>query len=262
MSTAPSCTTCRRASPSGCSEMINLWYAEAGRATALPARRPGPVEIIDTPRPQLAAATEPLRLLPRTSPRCPSPQAVNIRNRSYGIGALVDIPAPGAEGVLFAHGSRFGGHALYIKDNRLHYVYNWVGSFEQKIVATEDVPVGENLILAANFEKDGEDPPGVATGILSLYHGDTKVGEGRIKTQPGQVRARRRGAVRRTRQRRGGHRRLPGTNSAHVHRRHDQPRRRRRQRRAVPRPRARGRGDARARVGTGAYLAAPDGAVR
>ena len=119
----------------------------------------------------------------------PESQSVNIRNRTYGIGALLDIPAPGAEGVLFAHGSRFGGHALYIKDNRLHYVYNWVGSFEQTVVATEDVPVGENLILAANFEKDGEDPPGVATGILSLYHGDKKVGEGRIKTQPGSSRS-------------------------------------------------------------------------
>jgi hypothetical protein len=47
------------------------------------------------------------------------------------------------------------------------------------------VPVGENLILAANFEKDGEHPPGVATGILTLYHGEKQVGEGRIKTQPG-----------------------------------------------------------------------------
>ncbi len=56
---------------------------------------------------------------------------------------------------------------------------------EQKIDATEDLPVGENLILSASFEKDGEDPPHVATGILSLYHGDRKVGEGRIKTQPG-----------------------------------------------------------------------------
>ena len=25
----------------------------------------------------------------------------------------------------------------------------------------------------------------MSTGLLSLYHGDTKVGEGRIKTQPG-----------------------------------------------------------------------------
>ena len=55
----------------------------------------------------------------------------------------------------------------------------------QKIDGTEDLPVGENLILSASFDKDGEDPPGVATGILSLYHGDTKVAEGRIKTQPG-----------------------------------------------------------------------------
>ena len=39
--------------------------------------------------------------------------------------------------------------------------------------------------MSASFDKDGEDPPGVSTGILSLYYGDKKVGEGRIKTQPG-----------------------------------------------------------------------------
>ena len=87
--------------------------------------------------------------------------------------------------MLFAHGSPFGGHALYVSDNRLHYIYDFVGMFTQEIVATEDVPTGENLILSAAFDKDGEDPPGVATGILSLYHADRKVGEGRIKTQPG-----------------------------------------------------------------------------
>ena len=53
------------------------------------------------------------------------------------------------------------------------------------IVASEDLPKGENLILSAAFERDGEDPPGVSTGILSLYHGEAKVGEERIKTQPG-----------------------------------------------------------------------------
>ena len=47
------------------------------------------------------------------------------------------------------------------------------------------MPTGDNLILSASFDKDGEEAPGVATGILSLYYGDTKVGEGRIKTQPG-----------------------------------------------------------------------------
>ncbi len=86
--------------------------------------------------------------------------------------------------MLFAQGSDFGGHALYVKDNRLHYVYNFVGMLEQKVVATEDLPTGESLILSASFVKDGEDPPGVSTGIVSLFHGDERVGETRIKTQP------------------------------------------------------------------------------
>jgi arylsulfatase len=115
----------------------------------------------------------------------PEAQAVNVRNRSFTIGALVDVPAPGAQGVLFAHGARFDGHALYVKDNRLRYVNSFVGVIEQQVVATADVPVGEDLILSASFEKDGEEQPGVATGVLSLYYGDRKVGEGRIKTQPG-----------------------------------------------------------------------------
>ncbi len=92
---------------------------------------------------------------------------------------------PGAQGVLFAHGSPFGGHALYVKDNRLHYVYNFVGMSEAHVVATADLPTGTNLILSASFDKQGEDPPGVVVGVLSLWHGDTKVGEGKIKTQPG-----------------------------------------------------------------------------
>ncbi len=68
---------------------------------------------------------------------------MSVRNRSYTIGALVDIPEAGAEGVLFAHGSPFGGHALYVKDNRLHYVYNFVGMGEESVVATEPLPTGE-----------------------------------------------------------------------------------------------------------------------
>ena len=104
--------------------------------------------------------------------------------RNYIIGAWLDIPAPGAAGVLFAQGSHFGRHALYVKDGRLHCVYNFVGMLEQRVTAAADIPIGENLILSASFEKDGEDPPGVSTGILSLFHGDDKVVERRIKTQP------------------------------------------------------------------------------
>jgi hypothetical protein len=163
---------------------VNLWFAEAGANGAFPLDDRSPLEILLTPRPQLASPRDRYVYYPGAAD-VPEVQAVNIRNRSYTIGALADIPAAGAEGVLFAHGARFGGHALYVKDSRLHYAYNFVGMLEQRIDATEDLPTGENLILSASFDKEGEDPPGVATGILSLYYGDRKVGEGRIKTQPG-----------------------------------------------------------------------------
>jgi arylsulfatase A-like enzyme len=165
-------------------ELQNLWYAEAGRNDVFPLDDRSALEILLTPRPLLSPPRERYVYFSDTAD-VPETQSVNIRNRSYAIGALVDIPAPGAEGVLFAHGARFGGHALYVKENRLHYVYNFVGVMEQHIDGSKDIPTGENLILSAAFEKDGEDPPNVATGILSLYHGDEKVGEGRIKTQPG-----------------------------------------------------------------------------
>jgi hypothetical protein len=170
--------------PERLQELISLWYAEAGANGAFPLDDRSALEILITPRPQLTAPRNRYLYVPDTA-EIPEAQAVNARNRSYVIAAQVDLPAPGAQGVLLAHGSRFGGHALYVKDNRLHYVYNFVGIVEQKIDATEDLPTGEDLILSASFDKDGEDPPGVATGILSLYHGDHKVGEGRIKTQPG-----------------------------------------------------------------------------
>ncbi len=165
-------------------ELVNLWYAEAGANGAFPLDDRSALEIMITPRPVLSPPRDRYVYFPDTAD-VPESQAVNVRNRSYTIGALVDIPAPGTQGVLFAHGSPFGGHALYVKDDRLHYVYNFVGMAEQEIVATVDVPTGTNLILSASFDKEGEDPPGVAVGVLSLWHDDAKVGEGRIKTQPG-----------------------------------------------------------------------------
>lgn len=163
---------------------MQLWYAEAGANQAFPLDDRGPVEIVLTPRPLMSAPRSRYVYYPDTA-EVPESQAANIRGRSYAIGALVDIPGPGAEGVIFAHGARFGGHALYVKDNRLHYVYDYVGQLTQTIVATEDLPTGKNLILSAAFEKDGEDALHSPLGVLSIYHGDTKVGEGKIKTQPG-----------------------------------------------------------------------------
>jgi len=165
-------------------ELVALWFAEAGANGAFPLDDRSALEIFVTPRPVLSPTRDRYAYYPGSA-AVPESQAVNVRNRSYTIGALVDIPGRAATGVLFAHGSRFGGHALYVKDNRLHYVYNFVGMTEQRIDATEDLPTGENLLLSASFDKEGEDSSHVSTGTLSLFYGDQLVGQGRIKTQPG-----------------------------------------------------------------------------
>jgi hypothetical protein len=101
---------------------------------------------------------------------------------SYDIAVDVTIDTPEAAGVLFAHGCRFGGHALCIKGGKLKYDYNYVGEMDQYVESTKPVPTGE-CVLSASFEKEGDAMP--TTGTLSLFINDEKVGEAKIKTQPG-----------------------------------------------------------------------------
>ena len=51
------------------------------------------------------------------------PTSTASRTRSL---AEVEL-TPRPQGVIFAHGSRFGGHALFVKDGQLTYVYNFLG---------------------------------------------------------------------------------------------------------------------------------------
>ena len=169
--------------PEKVEELKSLWYYEAGRFNGLPIEDRGVVEILLTPRPQPAEDRDRYRYF---EDNLPVPESVSpkIVNRSYKIGAAVDIPDNGAEGVLFHQGSRFGGHALYVKDGKLHYAYNFVGLQQFKISSNADVPKGQKIILAAVFDKEKEDPKGVANGTLSLFINEKKVGEGKIRTQP------------------------------------------------------------------------------
>ena len=61
----------------------------------------------------------------------------------------------------------------------------WLREPRQRLADAARVARLKGDCAPATYNRDGEDPPGVSTGILSLYHGETKVGEERIKTQPG-----------------------------------------------------------------------------
>jgi arylsulfatase A-like enzyme len=162
-------------------ELVDLWFHEAGRYHGLPLDDRTALEILLEERPQLTAPRE-RYVYPAGISEVPEASAVNVRNRSYTISAEVEIADEGAGGVVFAHGSRFGGHALYLKDGVLKYVYNFCGITEQTVVASRPVALGP-VVLTAAFAREGEGMP--TTGTLSLFIGDERVGEATIRTQPG-----------------------------------------------------------------------------
>jgi arylsulfatase len=167
--------------PAKLAELIALWWSEAGKYNALPLESRGALAILTAERPQLSKPRSEYVYYPGCE-EVPESVAVNVRNRSYAIAAEVTIDTTDAAGVLFAHGARFGGHALYIKDGKLKYAYNYVGEFEQIVDSSKPVPTGR-CVLSASFEKAGTGMP--TEGLLSLYIDEEKVGEAKIRTQPG-----------------------------------------------------------------------------
>jgi arylsulfatase A-like enzyme len=168
--------------PEKVKELVDHWFHLADLYHGLPLLDLTPVEVLADPtRPQVSPPRDRYVYYPDAG-EVPETAAVNVRNRSFTIAATVDVQTPEAAGVLFSHGARFGGHALYVKDRTLRYVYNFVGDKEQMVTSTEEIPTGAR-VLSAVFERDGTTMP--TTGTLSLFVDDKKVGEGQIMTQPG-----------------------------------------------------------------------------
>ena len=139
-------------------EMIALWYVEAGKYDVLPIDARGTARLVDE-RPQLAPPRNLYVYYPHTSV-VSNKIAPRTLNRPHSITATVDI-ANGAEGVLVAQGSSSGGYALYLKDHKLHYAYNFLG-VQQFHVAT-DATVGDGRHeLRVEFEPTGK--PDLAHG--------------------------------------------------------------------------------------------------
>ena len=167
--------------PEKLQELITLWWHEAGRNGALPLETRTVVDILQTPRPQLSKPRSRYTYYPGGS-EIPESVAPNIRNRSFTIAVDVTVDTEEAGGILLAQGGRFGGHALYVKDGRLKYVYNFVGLHEQIVESEEPIPLGRH-VLSASFEREGDSMP--TQGTLTLHIGETPAGSGRIMTQPG-----------------------------------------------------------------------------
>ncbi len=163
--------------------LVKAWFEEAEKNNVLPLDDRTALEVLGTERPAEEEPRERYIYYPGTAP-VPEGVAVNVRGRSYKILADVEIKDPDCSGVIFAHGSRFGGHSLFIKDKKLYYVYNFLGiKPEQKFVSGELKP--GKYVLGMEFirEKAGEHHESI--GTTKLYVNDKAAAEGPMKTQPG-----------------------------------------------------------------------------
>ena len=135
--TSGSCTTSR---PTGRSRrtwpadepdrlemMKGLWFYYAGIYNGLPLDDRSALEQVLAERPRGAPVRDQYVFYPGTAD-VPESAGPAIPGRSYTLSAGVTIDSVDAEGVIWAAGGVAGGHSLYVKDRRLRYTFNWVGS--------------------------------------------------------------------------------------------------------------------------------------
>lgn len=136
------------AEPDRLRDMVELWFAQAGRHGALPLHSSRPV---DVPRPSHIEARS--RYVYRPAAPIATTAAVDIRHRPSITVASVEM-TDGDDGVLLAHGGRFGGYALYVQDGRLHYVHNFLGERRSR-VSSPPLPTGAHR-LGYSFTPTGQ----------------------------------------------------------------------------------------------------------
>jgi arylsulfatase len=118
--------------------------------------------------------------------RLPLRMAPDVSGRSHTFTADVEIPANGAEGVIFAEGGRRGGFSLYVKDGKAVYELNTSGKTHDRIVSSEPLPTGKVQItvdFVAEATEGSKSPvPGwsSAPGIGRLLVNGTPAGEARF----------------------------------------------------------------------------------
>jgi hypothetical protein len=159
-----------------------LWLEEATKNQALPLDDRTTIQILNIERPTEESPKDSYTYYQHTS-AVPEAVAVNVRGKSFKIVANVDITDANASGVIFAHGSRFGGHSLFIKDHKLYYVYNFLGIKEQQLVSAVLKPGKYTLGMEFTNEKAGEHNESI--GTAKLFINDKEVATGPMTAQVG-----------------------------------------------------------------------------
>jgi arylsulfatase len=162
--------------PARLRQLQDLFWVEAAKYNVLPLDN-SKVERLDTAnRPSLTRGRSLFTYYPGQV-RIPEGAAPDIKNKSFQIGAIVEIPKAGADGMLITQGGRFAGWGLYVLDGKPVFCYNLAGVERYFVAGKDKLKPGKHTILL-DFKYDG---PGIGKGgTATLTVDGAKAGEGTI----------------------------------------------------------------------------------
>jgi len=159
-------------------ELQRLWLIEATRYNVLPLddQLAGRLDQDLAGRPRLVKGKS--QLLFGGMGRLSENSVLNIKNKSYSVTAMIDVPESGAEGVIIAQGGNIGGWSLYAKNGKLKYCYNLLGIKHDFTESESSLPPGRHQVRM-EFAYHG---PGLGKGgAVSLYVDGKQVGQGKVE---------------------------------------------------------------------------------
>lgn len=163
--------------PQKLKELQDLFWIEATKYNVLPLDDRFIERGDPTIRPSLIEGRTKFNYFPGVH-RVPESSSPNVKNKSHTIAVEVDIPKDGADGALVAAGGIVGGYALFIKDGKPMYEYNYFTVERYKITGKDKLTPGKHAIRF-EFKYDGNG--GGKGGTGTLFVDDKEVGKGRIE---------------------------------------------------------------------------------
>jgi arylsulfatase len=154
--------------PERLSELIALWYVQAGRYEVLPIDANGIARLL-AERPPLRKPTERYTFRPGTH-TVPLFNGPRLNNRPHSITADAEIADHATEGVLMCQGSIVGGWTFFVKEGRLHHSHNYVRRRVFTVSSREPLPAGRHE-LRYEFEP---------TGAPEIFAGKGAPGRGQL----------------------------------------------------------------------------------
>jgi hypothetical protein len=170
--------------PDKLEHLKKLWFEQAEYNFVLPLDDRSALEQLSVERPTSEPPRERYIYYPGAAP-IPEGVGPNLRGCSYKILSDIEITDAKCNGTIFTAGSRFGGHTLFIKDNKLYYVYNFLGiAPEQVFISSETLKPGKYTV-GVEFTREKAGQYHESIGTVKVYINDKVVAEGPMRTQAG-----------------------------------------------------------------------------